>query len=65
VLPSSVYSLETQINQKHAHDDAESLPLLNRDADDPDKVFTNTLDIELEHVVSLYKLKEDKIYAEC
>jgi phosphate transporter len=37
---------------------------LNGDADDPDKVFTNTLDTELERVVSFYELKENEIYAE-
>jgi phosphate transporter len=37
---------------------------LNGDADDPDKVFTNTLDTELERVVSFYELKENEIFAE-
>jgi hypothetical protein len=59
-----IYSLETQLNQKQAHTDAESSPLLNGDADDPDKVFTNTLDTELERVTSFYKLKENEIFEE-
>lgn len=63
-LKKHIYSLETQLNQKHAHVDAESSPLLNGDADNPDKVFTNTLDTELERVVSFYELKENEIYAE-
>ncbi|KAJ4369241.1 low-affinity phosphate transporter [Neocucurbitaria cava] len=63
-LKKQIYSLETQINQKHAHVDAESSPLLNGDAEDPDKTFTNTLDAELERVVSFYQLKESEIYRE-
>ena len=62
--PCRIYSLETQLNLKHAQVDAESSPLLNGDADDPDKAFTNTLDTELERVVSFYELKENEIYAE-
>ena len=49
---------------EQAHDDAESSPLLNSDAHDPDKVYTNTLDTELERVVYFYELKENEIYAE-
>jgi SPX domain protein involved in polyphosphate accumulation len=64
VLPYRIYSLETQVNQKHAHVDAESSQPLNGDADDPDKVFTNELETELERVVSFYALKENEIYAE-
>ncbi|RYO54982.1 putative transporter [Alternaria tenuissima] len=63
-LKKHIYSLETQLNQKQAHTDAESSPLLNGDADDPDKVFTNTLDTELERVTSFYKLKENEIFEE-
>lgn len=59
-----IYSLETLINQKHSHVDAESSPLLNGEADDPDKTFTNTLDAELERVVSFYGIKENEIYGE-
>lgn len=59
-----IYSLETQINQKHGHVDAESSPLLNGDASDPDKLFTNTLDAELERVVSFYQIKESEIYGD-
>ena len=59
-----IYSLETQLHQKNAHVDAESSPLLNGDTDDPDKVFTNTLDAELERVTSFYALKENEIYGE-
>jgi hypothetical protein len=62
--PNSIYGLETQINQKHAHDDAESSPLLNGDAEDPDQSFTNVLDAELEKVTSFYQLKENEIYGE-
>lgn len=62
---SRIYSLETQINQKNsATTDAESSPLLNGAADDPDKAFTNLLDAELEKVTSFYQLKEVEIYGE-
>ncbi|KAI1573400.1 TrpB Tryptophan synthase beta chain [Pyrenophora tritici-repentis] len=63
-LKKQIYSLETQLHQKKANGDAESSPLLNGDADDPDKVFTNTLDAELERVTSFYALKENEIYGE-
>jgi hypothetical protein len=59
-----IYTLETRQNQHTAHVDAESSPLLNGAAEDPDKVFTNALDKELETVVSFYQLKESEIYAE-
>ena len=60
-----IYNLETQINQKNtATTDAESSPLLNGAADDPDKAFTNLLDAELEKVTSFYQLKEVEIYSE-
>lgn len=59
-----IYTLETQINQKHEHADPESSPLLVGDIDDPDKIFTNTLDAELEKVTSFYQLKENEIYDE-
>jgi hypothetical protein len=59
-----IYTLENRHNQHIAHVDAESSPLLNGAAEDPDKVFTNALDKELETVVSFYQLKESEIYAE-
>lgn len=64
-LKKQIYNLETQINQKNtAGTDAESSPLLNGAADDPDKAFTNLLDAELEKVTSFYQLKEVEIYGE-
>ncbi|KAL1601027.1 low-affinity phosphate transporter [Nothophoma quercina] len=64
-LKKQIYNLETQINQKNsATTDAESSPLLNGAADDPDKAFTNLLDAELEKVTSFYQLKEAEIYGE-
>ncbi|KAL6153363.1 hypothetical protein ACJQWK_11391 [Exserohilum turcicum] len=63
-LKKHIYSLETQVHQKHARGDAESSPLLNDAAHDPDKVFTNALDTELERVTSFYRLKENEIYEE-
>ena len=60
-----IYNLETQINQKNsAAADAESSPLLNGAADNPDQAFTNLLDAELEKVTSFYQLKEVEIYGE-
>jgi phosphate transporter len=61
----TVYNRKADVRtDEQAHDDAESSPLLNGDAHDPDKVFTNTLDTELERVVSFYELKENEIHAE-
>jgi phosphate transporter len=62
--PYRIYNLETQINQQHGHTDPESSPLLEGTADDPDKVFTNNLDAELEKVTSFYQIKEKEIYDE-
>jgi phosphate transporter len=63
--PYRIYQLETQINQKHTQTtDPEASPLLNSAVDDPDKVFTNLLDAELEKVTSFYQLKESEIYDE-
>jgi phosphate transporter len=62
---SRIYQLETQINQKNTQTiDPESSPLLDNAADDPDKVFTNLLDAELEKVTSFYQIKESEIYDE-
>lgn len=63
-LKKQIYSLETQINQKPEVTDPESSPLLTGDIDDPDKIFTNTLDAELEKVTSFYQIKENEIYDE-
>ncbi|KAF1829920.1 hypothetical protein BDW02DRAFT_592273 [Decorospora gaudefroyi] len=63
-LKKQIYSLETQLNQKHAHVDAESSPLLNGGTEDADKIFSNTLDTELERVSSFYHIKENEIYRE-
>lgn len=59
-----IYTLETRQNQQNAHVDAESSPLLNGTADNPDTVFTNLLDAELEKVCSFYQLKELEVYGE-
>jgi hypothetical protein len=63
-LKKQIYSLETRANQQSTHVDAESSPLLNGDAEDPDKAFTRTLDAELEKVCSFYQIKELEIYGE-
>jgi phosphate transporter len=63
--PYRIYQLETLINQKNTQTtDPESSPLLNSAVDDPDKLFTNLLDAELEKVTSFYQLKESEIYDE-
>jgi phosphate transporter len=61
-----IYTLEKQVHSKHAPpaEDAESSPLLNGSADDPDKVFAAALDHELEKICSFYQLKELEIYGE-
>jgi hypothetical protein len=64
VASHRIYTLENRQNQQNAHVDAESSPLLTGAADDPDKVFINSLDKDLETVVSFYQLKESEIYAE-
>ncbi|KAF2470772.1 uncharacterized protein BDR25DRAFT_343012 [Lindgomyces ingoldianus] len=63
-LKKLIYTLEQRINQQVAHADAESSPLLSGAAEEPDKVFTNALDQELEKVCSFYQLKELEIYGE-
>lgn len=63
-LKKLIYTLENRHNQHVAHPDAESSPLLNGAADDPDKVFINALDQGLETVCSFYQLKELEIYGE-
>lgn len=59
-----IYQLEQRTNQQATQTDAESSPLLNGQSEDPDKVFTNALDAELEKVCSFYQLKELEIYGE-
>ncbi|KAJ4297640.1 hypothetical protein N0V90_005534 [Kalmusia sp. IMI 367209] len=63
-LKKLIYTLETRANQQNAHVDAESSPLLNGAADDPDKVFARALDVELEKICSFYQLKESEVYGE-
>jgi hypothetical protein len=64
LTPHRIYSLETRANQHHAHVDAESSPLLNADAEDPDKSFAHLLDSELEKVCTFYQIKELEVYGE-
>ncbi|KAF2804118.1 SPX-domain-containing protein [Mytilinidion resinicola] len=64
-LKKTIYTLEKQLHQaSNQTQDAESSPLLNGTADDPDKVFSNALDHELEKICSFYQLKELEIYGE-
>lgn len=64
VVSHRIYTLESRLNQQHTQTDAESSPLLTGAIDDPDKIFTNLLDAELEKVCSFYQLKELEIYDE-
>ena len=61
-----IFQLEKQIRQNIAplSQDAESSPLLQGSLEDPDKVFSNALDRELEKICSFYQLKELEIYGE-
>lgn len=63
-LKKLIYTLETRLNQQNTHVDAESSPLLNGASEDPDKVFTRALDVELEKVCSFYQIKESEVYSE-
>lgn len=63
-LKKLIYTLETRLNQQVTTVDAESSPLLNGASDDPDKVFTRALDVELEKVCSFYQIKESEVYTE-
>ena len=58
-----IYQLEKSINQTStAPHDGESSPLLQ--PDDPDTVFRQALDHDLDKVCSFYRLKELEIYGE-
>ncbi|KAL5418228.1 hypothetical protein PMIN03_001207 [Paraphaeosphaeria minitans] len=63
-LKKLIYTLETRLNQQATTIDAESSPLLNGASDDPDKVFTRALDVELEKICSFYQLKENEVYTD-
>ncbi|KAF2745930.1 hypothetical protein M011DRAFT_495395 [Sporormia fimetaria CBS 119925] len=63
-LKKLIYTLEQKVNQRTAHTDAESSPLLTGQADEPDQVFKHALDGELEKIVTFYKQKEREIYDE-
>ncbi|KAF2096713.1 SPX-domain-containing protein [Rhizodiscina lignyota] len=66
-LKKLIYQLEKQIRQSEATttQDAESSPLLaGSSIDNPDKVFSNALDHELEKICSFFQLKELEIYGE-
>jgi len=60
-----IYALEKRLHQANAiPEDVESSPLLNGDSEDPDKVFSKALDVDLEKICSFYQLKELEIYGE-
>ncbi|KAF1991314.1 SPX domain-containing protein [Aulographum hederae CBS 113979] len=65
-LKKLIYSLEKQLHQKAgaSTQDPENSPLLDSSVEDPDKVFTNALDRELENICSFYQLKELEIFGE-
>ncbi|ORY13627.1 hypothetical protein BCR34DRAFT_586410 [Clohesyomyces aquaticus] len=59
-----IYTLEQKLHQQTGQTDAESSPLLSGAPDDPDAVFSNALDHELEKVCSFYQLKELEIFGD-
>ncbi len=61
---SRIYTLEKSIHQSSTPGthDPEASPLLR--TDDPDSVFSRTLDLELEKICSFYRLKELEVYGE-
>lgn len=60
-----IYTLEKKLHQASTQNlDGESSPLLNGSVDDPDKIFSNALDHELEKICSFYQLKELEIYGD-
>jgi phosphate transporter len=59
-LPS-IYHLEKSIHQP-SNGDEENSPLMQ--VEDPDKIFSRALDVELEKISSFYQLKELEIYGE-
>ncbi|OCK75490.1 SPX-domain-containing protein [Lepidopterella palustris CBS 459.81] len=61
-LKKLIYTLEKRLHQGASAHDPESSPLLNGSVDDPDKVFSNALDHELEKICSFYQLKEPEIF---
>ena len=58
--------MEREVNQKaQGHgNDAEAAPLLDNAKGDPDKVFAQALDHELEKITSFYQSKEPEIFGE-
>ncbi|KAF1808631.1 plasma membrane phosphate transporter-like protein Pho87 [Eremomyces bilateralis CBS 781.70] len=66
-LKKLIYQLEKQSHQRGRTgqaQDAESSPLLDGTSDDPDQVFTNALDQELDKICSFYRFKELELYGE-
>lgn len=64
-LKKLIYQLEKQLHQgQPTGEDAESSPLLNGNAEDPDKVFARALDNDLDKIVSFFRLKEQEIFSE-
>ncbi|QBZ62131.1 hypothetical protein PoMZ_11006 [Pyricularia oryzae] len=61
-LKKLIYQLEKSINQSIGTD-AESRPLIGND-EDPEKVFTRALDVELEKISSFFAVKEQELLDE-
>lgn len=61
LLASSIYQLEKSVHQSRAGD-SESRPLIA--GEDPEDVFGNALDIELEKICSFYVAKEGELLDE-
>lgn len=62
----SIYTLEKELNNPAASaTDPEASPLLlHGDRDDPDRVFREALDKELERITSFFDFKEPEVYTE-
>ena len=60
--PCRIYHLEKVAHQSSATHDAESAPLINNN--DPDTIFWQALDAELDKIGEFYQLKELEIYGE-
>ncbi|PNS20976.1 hypothetical protein CAC42_3313 [Sphaceloma murrayae] len=64
-LKKLIYQLEKQQHSAQSStQDAESSPLLNGSAEDPDKVFTRSLDSDLEKISTFFRMKEQEILSE-
>ncbi|PMD22511.1 SPX-domain-containing protein [Hyaloscypha hepaticicola] len=62
-LKKLIFQLEKTIHRPGTTDDSERSPLIIAN-EDPDRLFSRALDVELEKISSFYQLKELEIYGE-